>query len=138
MPATSRRRLRHTTGDFVMNRYALAIALATIAAAGQVFADDITIDTTPFTSTATRAQVQAELQQFRAAGVNPLADDYNPLHQFRGTKTRAEVTAEFLRSRDAVAAMTGEDSGSFYLSRQKKAPAAAPASTIAGQPVNAQ
>lgn len=120
-----------------MNRYALAITLATLAAAGQVFADEITVDTAPFVSTAARAQVQAELQQFRAAGVNPLADDYNPLQQFRGTKTRAEVTAEFLRSRAAVAAMTGEDSGSFYLSQQKKGNAA-PAATLAGQPVNAQ
>jgi hypothetical protein len=119
-----------------MNRYALVIALASIAASGQVFADDITIDNTPFTSTATRAQVRSELQQFRAAGVNTLADDYQPLQQFRSTKTRAEVTAEFLRSRDAVAAFTGEDSGSFYLSQQKGR--AVPAATLAGQPVNAQ
>lgn len=120
-----------------MNRYALAIALATLAAAGQVFADEVTLDTTPFVSSATRAQVQADLQQFRAAGVNTLADDYNPLRQFRGAKTRAEVTAEFLRSRNVVAAMTGEDSGSFYLSQRKQGNAV-PAATLAGQPVNAQ
>lgn len=60
-----------------------------------------------------------------------------PLHRFRSTKTRAEVTAEFLRSRDAVAAMTGEDSGSFHLSQQKTR-GALPAATIAGQPANAQ
>ena len=119
-----------------MNRYAFAIALATLAAAGQTFADDITIDTNPFSSSAIRAQVQADLQQFRAAGVNPWSQAYQPLHAFRSATTRAEVTSEFLRSRDAVAAFTGEDSGSAQLARRQDGNVGS--STLAGQPVNAQ
>ena len=60
-----------------MNRYfALALFVA-CAASGPALADDITIDPHPFVSTASRAQVMAELQQYRQSGVNPWADDYN-------------------------------------------------------------
>ena len=115
-----------------MNRYALAIALATLAAAGQAFADDITIETTPFVPSLGRAQVQQELAQFQAAGVDPWSRAYDPLKSFRGTATRAEVTAEYLRSRDAGAAFTGEDSGSAFLAGDR--PEGARPSTLAGQP----
>ncbi|HEY0823465.1 MAG TPA: DUF4148 domain-containing protein, partial [Ramlibacter sp.] len=114
-----------------MNRKTLAAALVLVASAGSALADDITIDTNPFTSAKSRAEVQAELQQFRRAGVNPWAQDYNPLQSFTGRKTRAQVTAEYIQSRDAVAATTGEDSGSAFLAR--RAPAAA--AVLAGQPV---
>ena len=117
-----------------MNRKSLAAALVLVASAGAALADDITIDPTPFTSTRSRAEVQAELQQFRAA-VNPWAQDYNPLQSFTSSKTRAQVTAEYIGSRDEVAATTGEDSGAAWLAQH--APAA-PAPVLAGQPVNAQ
>jgi hypothetical protein len=67
-----------------MNRkLAIALVLAT-AAAGNAFADDITVETVAFKSTATRADVQAQ----------------------------------YVAERDAVAAMTREDSGAAYLARQ--------------------
>lgn len=100
-----------------MNRaYAISFAIA-LAAAGNAFADDITMETKPFVSTASRSQVQDELMQFRSAGINIWADDYNPAADFRSSMTRAEVTAEYLASRNAVAAFTAEDSGSSYLAR---------------------
>jgi hypothetical protein len=100
-----------------MNRtYALAFA-ASLAAVGNAFADDITVDPHPFVSTMSRAQVQDELRQSRQAGTNPWADEYNPLTAFRSSTTRAEVTAQYIASRDAVAAMSAEDSGSTYLAR---------------------
>jgi hypothetical protein len=100
-----------------MNRkYAISAAIALVAA-GTAWADDITIDPNPFVSTASRAQVQAELMQFRTAGTDPWADDYNQLAQFRSGMTRAEATAGFLASRAAVAAYTSEDSGSSYMAR---------------------
>lgn len=100
-----------------MNRtFALSLAIV-LAAAGNAFADDITIDPHPFVSTASRAQVQEELRQFRMAGNSPWADEYNPVAQFRGSLTRAEVTAEYMGSRATVSAFTGEDSGSSYLAR---------------------
>ena len=92
----------------------LAFALATVAS-GAVVADDITIDTQRFVSTATRAQVRAELDAFRASGVNPWSTRFNPLAHFRGGRTRAEVTGEFLADRARVAAFADEDSGSSYI-----------------------
>jgi hypothetical protein len=100
-----------------MNRIHAFVLAAALAAAGHSFADDITVEPFPFVSTASRAQVQDELRQSRQAGANPWADDYNPITHFRGGMTRAEVTAGYLASRNAVAAFSGEDSGSMYLAR---------------------
>ena len=100
-----------------MNRtYALSLAIV-LSAAGNAFADDITIDPHPFVSTASRAEVQEELRRFRMAGNSPWADEYNPVAQFRSSRTRAEVTAEYMGSRDTVSAFNAEDSGSTYLAR---------------------
>lgn len=115
-----------------MNRYALAIALATLAAAGQAFADDITVETTPYVSTATRTQVQQELAQFKASGVSPWSQVYDQLAGFQSGRSRADVTAEYIRSRDAVAALTGEDSGSAFLAGGQREDARSP--TVAGRP----
>jgi hypothetical protein len=116
-----------------MNRkLALAIAIV-LAAAGNAFADDITIDTNTFTSTASRAQVQAELVRFQQAGANPWADEYNPLAQFQSSKTRAQVQAEYLEARDAVAAFASEHSGSSYLAR-----AQVPETVLVAQRTSAQ
>lgn len=99
-----------------MNRKtAIAFVVAAAAAAGNAFADDITVETNAFVSSNSRAQVQAELAQFKQAGVNPWSIAYNPLRGFQSTKSRAEVVADYIASRDGVAAMTGEDSGSAYL-----------------------
>ena len=99
-----------------MNRK-IAFALATAVVAGSALADDITIDTTPFQSTATRAQVQADLASYKKAGVNPWSTTYSPLRSFESSKSRAQVSSEYVASRDRVAAMTREDSGSAYLAR---------------------
>jgi hypothetical protein len=117
-----------------MNRN-LAFVLV-FAAAGTAFADDITIDNTPFISTATRAQVQAELVQFTQSGANPWSNRYNPLAGFSSQRTRAEVQAAYIASRDEVAALTGEDSGSAYLARTDDG--VTHPTRMAGQPVNAQ
>lgn len=101
-----------------MNRkLALAFVIAS-AFAAPAFADDPTIVNEHFVSTATRAEVMAELQQFRQSGINPWADEYNPIQQARSERTRAEVTNEYIRSRDMVGALNGEDSGSVYLARR--------------------
>lgn len=101
----------------------LAIALFAVSAgyAGSARADDITIDPFPFVASKSRAEVQAELQAFKRSGIDPWARNYDPLRHFRSSKSRAQVTAEFLRERDAVAAMTGEDSGSRYITELRYA-----------------
>jgi hypothetical protein len=119
-----------------MNRK-IATAFATIAiAAGAGVATTAFAETpTPepvFHGTATRAQVQADLAAYKQAGVNPWSTSYNPLKAFKGEKTRAQVTAEYLASRNEVAALNGEDSGSFYLAQHQ----GTVSPTLAGQPVN--
>lgn len=104
-----------------MNRkLATALVLTAAAAAGNAFAGnglagDITIDTTPFVSSKTRAEVQAEVGQVR--GVSPWSMQYNPLAGYKGDRTRADVTSEYIASRNQVAALTSEDSGSAYLAQ---------------------
>jgi hypothetical protein len=121
---------------------AASAALASQARAGTGLAGDISIETQPFTSTRTVAEVRAELAQFKASGVDPWADEYNPVQQFHGDRTRADVQAEFMQSRDEVAAMNGEDSGSIYMA--SRAPSNAPRflagmrRLLAGDPSNAQ
>lgn len=100
-----------------MNRnFALAVVLAA-AAAGNAFADDITIDPTPFKSTATRAAVRADMMASWAAGLTPWSDEFNQLTAFRSSKSRAEVMAEFALTRAEVAAFQGEGSGSTSMAR---------------------
>jgi uncharacterized protein DUF4148 len=102
-----------------MNRTLIASVLAITAGFTSVaFADDITVDPHPFVGSLTRGEVQAQLQQYKAAGVNPWSTSYNPLARFQSSRTRAEVTAEFLQARDEVAALGGEDSGSSWLAAQ--------------------
>jgi len=99
-----------------MNRnFAIALVLAT-AAAGNAFADDITVEATPFVSSMTRAEVQAQVQQARG-GVDVWADSYDQLAAFHSDRSRAEVTAEYIAERDTVMAFNGEDSGSVRLAR---------------------
>ena len=98
-----------------MNRKSTIAVLIAVAAttgsafAGTTLAGDISVDDTAFTSTRTRAEVQAELAQFRQAGVNPWSTSYNPVREFRSEKTREQVTAEYQASRDSVAAITGSE-----------------------------
>jgi hypothetical protein len=103
--------------ETVMNRHLIIALTLTCGAAANAFADDITVDPNPFVSTASRAEVREELAAFRRAGVNPWADEYNQLSQFRGARARAEVRSEFLAGRTVVGAFSGEDSGSMYLAR---------------------
>jgi hypothetical protein len=115
-----------------------AVAAFAALASAAARADDITIDTTPFQSQRTRAEVQAELMQYRQAGVNPWSTSYNPLKGFQSTVTREQVQAEFLSNRNAVAAMSGEDSGSAYLTQVAAGNSRSDRTNLAGKPVNAQ
>jgi hypothetical protein len=101
-----------------MNRtIASILAISAAAFAGSALADDITVDTTPFASAKSRVEVQAELAQYKGAGINHWSTQYNPLKQFKSATTREQVVAEYVASRDEVAALNGEDSGSTYLAQ---------------------
>ena len=89
-----------------------------------------------FVPAKTRAEVQSELAQYKRAGVNPWSTSYNPLRGFQSGQTRADVTADYLRSRSEVAALNGEDSGSFYLAQGRTQDERA--TRLAGTPRSAQ
>jgi hypothetical protein len=94
-----------------------AAAFALAAMTSVAYADDITIDPTPFVSTKSRAEVRAEVigkaEQIRMAhgegayGMTPAASG--------GTLTRAQVRDDYMASRAQVSAFNGEDSGSAWL-----------------------
>ena len=121
-----------------MNRTSLLVAALSLAAFASAHAETPAASGQVAVSVAgqaTRAQVQAELASFKQARVNPWSTTYNQLKSFQSDRSRAEVTAEYVASRDAVAAMTREDSGSAYLAAR---PATTDVRHLAGQPVNAQ
>ena len=95
------------------------IIITTLFAAGFAGAalaeSPLAVPEAPFVSTATRAQVQAELDAYQRAGVNPWSTSYDLLAHFHSTKTREAVTADYVASRDHVHSMNGEDSGSQSL-----------------------
>jgi phosphoribosylformylglycinamidine (FGAM) synthase-like amidotransferase family enzyme len=90
---------------------AAILALAFIAS-GNAYADDITIDTTPFVSSMTRDEVSAQLKVPYPHG-NPWSGQYN-MFQIKSAATSDQVSSEYTSSRDEVRALTGEDSGSAY------------------------
>lgn len=105
-----------------MNRYAAALLSLTAAAfSGQVLAETPSaVPEQPFVSVKTRAEVRAELAQYKQAGVNPWSIAYNPLHAFKSNTTREAVTAKYIAARAEVAAITGEDSGAAFLAAHQQ------------------
>lgn len=95
----------------------ILIATALVAAfAGNAFAESPNAGgSDSFTSTKSRAEVAAELAQFKSAGVNPWSASYDPLKGFQSTTARAAVTAEYMADRDQVAATHGEDGGAAWM-----------------------
>lgn len=104
-----------------MNRLSAFALVIAVSAAGNVFADDITVESVPFTSTLTRAEVMADLEQFRQSGADRWAETYEPQVAVTSTRTRDEVTAEYIAARQQVAARNGEDSGSMSMARHDDA-----------------
>lgn len=96
---------------------AAAVALAAISA-GKAYADDITIDNTPFVSSRSRAEVQAELlgqaDVLRAAASEWSLQSNQP-PRVQSAYTSAQAQAEYKASRDYLRALYAEDSGSAWI-----------------------
>lgn len=121
-----------------MNRN-IAIASLVLAAgfAGSAFAETPNVyPGQAFTSTKSRAEVQAELAAYQQAGVNPWSIRYNPLASFKSTLTREAVAAEAAGAHGTAQALYGEDSGSAHFAQARQP--GFTSSTVAGQPANAQ
>lgn len=109
---------RHFVLTFATTVAAVFCAAAMVS--GKAYADDITIDTTPFVSTRTRAEVKAELTaqpQFVRDGGSEWAMQYNQPAQLMSGYTRQQAVSEYMAARQEVSAFTSEDSGSSYLMR---------------------
>jgi hypothetical protein len=99
---------------------AAAVLAAAAIASGNAYADDITVDNTPFVSSRTRAEVQAEVMgQSEALSMasSEWATQLNQAPQPQSAYTRAQAKAEYIASRSEVNALTAEDSGSSYFAR---------------------
>lgn len=122
-----------------MNRKIASAALMIAAfAAGNAFAESpLAGGQDNFAPSKTRAQVQAELFAYKQAGVNPWSISFDQLKGFRSAASRQDVTAAYVADRDAVSAITGEDSGSAYFA-QGATQARPGSTTLAGQPARAQ
>jgi hypothetical protein len=105
-----------------MNRILLSTLVAISSIAGVNAHAESSTPAPAFEATADRAQVLAELESFRALPNNPWSPAHDPLRNFSSERSRAEVTAEYLSSRDDVAAMTREDSGSQALAQGSVTP----------------
>ena len=92
---------------------AAAVAAAAAIASSDAFADDVTVDTQPFVSTMTRAQVRSEIKRSDLAAFDEWSLQNRPA-QFKSSLTRQQVRAEYVANRDEVRALTAEDSGSSY------------------------
>jgi hypothetical protein len=100
----------------IVSTAAAAFALAAMAS-GNAYADDITVDNTPFVSTRTRAEVQAEVMG-RAEQLRMANSEWSTQQHQRSESsglTRAQVTAAYIASRLEANALNSEDSGSAYL-----------------------
>jgi hypothetical protein len=100
---------------------AAGLAAAAIAS-GNAYADDITIDTTPFISTRTRAEVRAEaMGQSLTSAASEWAMQFNYAPASQSTYTRAQATAEYIAARNEVHSRNAEDSGSSYFATLRRA-----------------
>lgn len=115
--------------------YAGTVTAATLAAtlmASSALAETPTIDTTPFVSTRSRAEVQAEVLGARAqvtAAGSEWAMQRNEQQPLMAGLTRAQVTAEYIAVREQVQAMNAEDSGANHFPQAR---ARGTGTTIAG------
>ena len=106
---------RHFASVLTITTTAAAVLAVAAIASGNAYADDITIDSTPFISTKTRAEVRAEVMgQSLTSAASEWAMQLNQVPQFNGAYTREQATAEYIAARDEVNARNAEDSGSSY------------------------
>jgi hypothetical protein len=91
----------------------IALLAAAVIASTPAYADDITVEQSPFVSSRTRQEVSAEAKTPYPGG-NPWSGTYN-MFQARSTATSEQIQGEYRVNRDRVNAFHGEDSGSVYI-----------------------
>src|SRR5688572_28881317 len=105
---------RHTFSVIAYSSSAAAATLAAIVMAGSALAETPTIDNTPFVSTTTRPEVQAELFSHRdllSSSPSEWVMQQKEAHTTSGY-TRQQAQAEYIASREQVREMNSEGGGS--------------------------
>ena len=100
---------------------ALALVAAAVIASAPAYADDITVEQSPFVSSRTREEVSAELKVPYPGG-NPWSSAYN-MFQGRSTTSSEQVQGDYIKARDEANALHGEDSGSVSIMKAQGSPA---------------
>ena len=98
-----------------------AIACVAAIASSNAYAETPTIDNTPFVSTRTRAEVQAELMgqpELLRAAASEWSMQHNQVPQPTSAYTSEQAKSQYKTSRDEVRALTSEDGGSSYFARR--------------------
>lgn len=123
-----------TTASFLAVATTVAAALAATAmASNKAYADDITIDNTPFVSSRSRAEVRAELMRPTErvkADTTEWTLQQNPALPIKSSYSSQQAKAEYKTSRQLVGALTGEDSGSAYFMKRSVGPRANDSATM--------
>jgi hypothetical protein len=91
----------------------IALLAAAVIASTPAYADDITVEQSPFVSSRTQEEVSAELKRPYPGG-NPWSGAYN-MFQARSNATSEQIQGEYTSSRDRANAFHGEDSGSVHI-----------------------
>ncbi|NPC54361.1 hypothetical protein [Caenimonas soli] len=94
----------------------VGIAAGLTAVSQHAYADDITMDTSPFSSATSRNDVRADLKKPYPGGY-PWSSSYKQAAPKGSTLTREQARAEYLSSRQEVSALNSEDGGAAYLNR---------------------
>lgn len=113
-----------------------AIAAAAAIVSTSAFADDITVEKTPFISSTSREEVRAEVKtQARLLGAanSEWATQYNEPPLTRSALTSEQAKAAYIVSREYVNALNAEDSGAAYFGRME-APLRMKATSVMGGP----
>ena len=111
-----------TRRTFSVIAFSSSVAAATLAAtvmAGNAMAETPTVDNTPFVSTKTRAEVQAELFSHRdqlSSNASEWILQQNETQNASGY-TRQQARAEYIVSREQVRVMNSEGGGSGSLAQ---------------------
>jgi hypothetical protein len=125
---------RHFASALTFAASTAAVACAAAIASSSAYAESpLAVPATPFVSSLSRAEVQAELMSQRAtitAAGGEWTHQYNQVPQMNSGYTTAQAKADYIASRRQVMAMTSEDSGSSYLASR---PASNNDIVVAGQ-----
>ena len=103
---------RTIASSLCLGTAAVAFAAAAVMAAGNAYADDITIDTMPAALSAPRAVIKA--QALDRSATDEWTLQHNQVPQLMSGFTAAKAKADYAAARDEVRALNAEDSGSTY------------------------